>query len=315
MAEIVESIEGYSLSKRGHTKALFSKVGLIGPGPVGQTIARMISQRGMDVVFIEANEKKANAFIKEIGNELEKMIGQWGMTSGEKTAIVNRIKGSADWKDLKDCDMVIEALDSHSSRAVGVEHRKQIFKEIEKHISYKAIIATNSTSLMTTELMSELDHPERGISFHFLVPSADAPVVEVVRGIYTSDEVYDNVMIFARLIGKEVIPVFDFAGKISTRMIIPLINEACEAAMEGVGKKEDIDKIMRLGYDMKLGPFEMADRIGLDNIVRWMENLYDEFGDLKYKPSPMIKKLVRANYLGVKTGKGFYDYTQDGKTI
>ncbi len=315
MAEIVESIEGFSLSKKGATKSQFSKVGLIGPGIMGQKITRIMSQRGLEVVFIETNDKKAASFIKNIEKELGGMIGRWGMTGSEKTAILNRIKGSSDWADLSECDIIIEVLESHISRNVGLENRKKIFKEIEKHISPNTIIATNSTSLMTTELMSELEHPERGISFHFLTPTPDAPVVEVVRGIYTADEVYDNILVFAKLLGKEVIPVLDFAGKISTRMIIPLINEACEIFMEGVGRMEDIDKIMRIGYNMQLGPFEMADKIGLDSLLRWMENLYEEFGDHKYKPSPLIKKLVRANCLGTKNNKGFYDYTTDTKVL
>ncbi len=315
MAEIAESIEGFSLSKKGHAKSLFSKIGLVGNGLVGQSIARMISMRGMEIVFIEENEKKINSVLKEIDNELNLMIGRWGMTTGEKTAILNRIKGSTEWDSLSNCDLVIEALESYPTREAGVSARKKVFHNIEKNVGTTTIIATNATSLMATELISELNHPERGISFHFLTPNGEAPLVEVVRAIHTSDEVFENVKIFAKLLGKEVIPVLDFAGKISTRLIIPLINEACEILMEGVGKMTDIDKIMKVGYQMQYGPFEMADKIGLDRLLRWMENLYEEFGDQKYKVSPLIKKLVRANCLGRKEGKGFYLYDNDGAII
>jgi len=315
MSEVVDSIESYALSQKGKSKTLFSKVGLLGTGPVGQSIARMVSQRGMEIIFIESNEKKVSAVIKEIENELDRMISRWGMTNGEKTAILNRIKGTKDWSALNDCEIVIEALESHQTRDEGVTQRKQAFKSIEKNVHHTTIIATNSSSLMATELISELDYPERGISLHFLSPVAEVPVIEVVRGIHTSDEIYENILVFARLLDKEVVPVLDFAGKISTRLIIPLINEACEILLEGVGTMEDIDKIMRVGYHMQLGPFEMADKIGLDNIMRWMENLYDEFGFQKYKASPLIKKLVRANRLGRKNRKGFYEYDIEGRII
>jgi 3-hydroxybutyryl-CoA dehydrogenase len=139
--------------------------------------------------------------------------------------------------------------------------------------------------------------------------------VEVVKGLYTSQIAYDNTVKFAHLIGKRVVPVKESPGIISTRLFVPLINEACEILMEGVGTLEDIDLTMKVGFGLPLGPFEMADKIGLDKILRWCENLYDEFGDLKYKSSPLLKKLVRANQWGRRTGRGFYEYNKDGMKI
>lgn len=315
MAEIVESIEQFALSRKTTPKTQFSRIGVIGLGQMGLDITRILACKGMEVVFIEQNEKKISSFIKAIENDLTKTIDRWGMTNSEKTAIMNRIKGTAAWEELKFCDMVMEAMDPLSSRKLDVERRKEIYKEIERNTSHKTIIATNATALTATELISDLDHPERGISFHFLSPVAEVPIVEVVRGIYTSDEVYESVIKFAKLIGKEVVPALDLAGKISTRLIIPLINEACEILMEGASSQKDIDKTMKIGYQMSYGPFEMADIIGLDNLMFWMDNLYDEFGLLKYKASPLIKKLVRANCLGKKTNKGFYEYDKEGRII
>ncbi len=315
MSENVESIEKYALSQKELPKTQFSKVGLIGAGPVGQGIARMVSKRGMDVVFIEKSDNAIKNVMVEIEKVLSRMIDRWGMTKAEKNAIINRINGSKDWNELKGCEIVIEATETRQSRVEGVEDRKKLFAEIEKHVGSDTIIATNSTTLMVTELISGLKNPERGISVHFLSPAVEAPLVEVVRGLHTADEVYENVVKFAKLLGKEVIPVLDFCGKLSTRMIIPLINEACEILMEGVGEMQDIDKIMRVGFHMQYGPFEMADMIGLDNLLRWMDNLYEEFGDLKYKASPTIKKLVRANCLGRRNHNGFYSYDKEGKKI
>ena len=141
------------------------------------------------------------------------------------------------------------------------------------------------------------------------------PIVEIARGLNTSDETYDKVCQFAKLFEKRVVPVVESPGIISTRLIAPLINEACEILMEGVGKLEDIDATMKMGFGFPLGPFEAADKIGLDTIVRWLDNLYKEFGDLKYKASPLLKKMVRANHLGRETLLGFYRYNEDGKKV
>lgn len=314
MAEITERLEDYGLSQDNKPKTLFSRVGIVGAGSVGQNIARMVSSKGLDVILLDISQQKIEQAYLELAKELDRMIERWGMTNSEKLGILSRIKGTIEFSDFKGCDIVIEAIKS-STREHSHYMRSEILKNIERFVASDTIIATNSSTQVITELTADLDHKDRCVSFHFLTPETDARVVEIVKGLYTSQVAYENTIKFAHLIGKKVIPVKESPGIISTRLIVPLINEACEILMEGVGSMEDIDLTMREGFGLPLGPFEMADKIGLDKILRWCENLYDEFGDLKYKSSPLLKKLVRANQWGRRTGRGFYEYNKDGMKI
>jgi 3-hydroxybutyryl-CoA dehydrogenase len=319
MSYSVEPIEGYAIKRREQplvkkNRYEFTKVGIVGCGILGQEISRMVSSHGLEVTFIEISEEKIEQALNSISNGLDDMIEKWGMTYSEKRAIMSRIKGTMNYEDLEGAEIVIESVKSRS-RESSVDLRKRIFREIEKDIAPDAIIATNSTTLVITEMSSELEYPERCVSLHFLSPADKIPVVEIARGLNTSDETYEKVCQFARMFDKQVVPVIESPGIISTRLIAPLINEACEILMEGVGKLEDIDATMKMGFGFPLGPFEVADKIGIDTIVRWLDNLYKEFGDLKYKASPLLKKMVRANHLGRETQKGFYKYSQEGKKI
>ena len=314
MAEIIERLEDYGLSKDHKPKTLFSRVGIVGAGSVGQNIARMVSSRGLDVILLDLTQEKIDIAFNDLAKELDRMIERWGMTNSEKLGILSRIKGTTVYSDFRGCDIVIEAIKS-STREHSHDVRTDILKTIEKNVDNDTIIATNSSTQVITELTADLIHKDRCVSFHFLTPEADARVVEIVKGLYTSQEAYENTIKFAHLIGKKVVPVKESPGIISTRLIVPFINEACEILMEGVGSMEDIDLTMKVGFGLPLGPFEMADKIGLDKILRWCENLYDEFGDLKYKSSPLLKKLVRANQWGRRTGRGFYEYNKDGVKI
>jgi len=314
MSDQIESLDDYGLSKDTKIKTMFSLVGIVGAGSVGQNIARMVSSKGLDVIFLDLNQQKIDQALKEISKELDRMIERWGMTNSEKLGILSRIRGTTDYHKFKDCEIVIEAVKS-SNREDSHCMRMQILKNIEEHVSIDTIIATNSSTQVITELTADLTYKDRCVSFHFLTPEADARVVEIVKGLYTSQAAYEKTVKFANLIGKKVIPVRESPGIISTRLFVPLINEACEILMEGVGKMEDIDLTMKVGFGLPLGPFEMADKIGLDKILRWCENLYDEFGDLKYKSSPLLKKLVRAHQWGRRTGRGFYEYNTEGVKI
>ncbi len=311
---IVESIENYGLSQKDRPKQLFSKVGIVGCGSVGQSIALMISEKELEVVFVELSEEKINYAFCKIERELDNMIEHWGMTPGEKRAILSRISGHVGYEHLKGCDLVIESIRS-KTREQRVATRKEVFKNIEKYVSPETIIATNSTTIVITELSSELEYKDRCVSLHFLTSTPGSRMIEVVRGLYTSDTVYDRVCKFIKMVGRTVIPVEESPGLISVRLFIALVNEACEVLMEGVGSMEDIDLTMKVGLGMSLGPFELADKVGLDKVLRWMENIYSEFGDIKYKASPIIKKLVRANQFGRNTGKGFYKYDDNGRRI
>jgi 3-hydroxybutyryl-CoA dehydrogenase len=314
MSGEIEKLEDYGLSKDTKPKTLFSLIGIVGAGSVGQNIARMASTKGLDVILLDVSEQKINQAFEELKKELDRMIERWGMTNSEKLGILSRIKGTTDFARFKGCDIVIEAVKS-TAREHSQDLRMQILKNIELNVDRNTIIATNSSTQVITELAADLTYKDRCVSFHFLTPEADARVVEIVRGLYTSQDAYENAVKFANLLGKKVISVKESPGIISTRLIVPFMNEACEILMEGVGKMEDIDLIMRIGFGLPLGPFEMADKIGLDKILKWCENLYDEFGDLKYKASPLLKKLVRANQCGRRTGKGFYEYSKEGVKI
>lgn len=316
MAEIVEAIESYALQTKQvqKKKNTFNKIGIVGCGILGQEIAKMVASHGMDVVFLEISEEKIKQAYEMMEKDLGNMIERWGMTESDKRAIMSRIKGYLDYKHLRGCDVVIESVKSRT-REDSVELRKMIFKNLEKVVDSDTIICTNSTTLVITELSTGLEHPERCVSLHFISPAGETPIVEVARGLHTSDEAYEKVCRFATLLGKRIVSVIESPGIISTRLIAPMINEACEILMEGVASMEDIDATMKLGYGFPLGPFEMADKIGLDMVIRWLDNLYNEFGEIKYKASPMLKKRKRAGHLGRETSIGFYQYDENGKKI
>jgi len=311
---IVELIENYGLSQKSRPKTLFSKVGIVGCGTAGQNIALLISQKELETVFIELSDEKVSFAFCKMEQELDNMIGRWGMTPGEKRAILSRISGHVGYEHLEGCDLVIEAIRS-KSREQRVTCRKEVFKNIEKCVSSDTIIATNSTTIAITELSSELEHKERCVSLHFLTNAPGAKMIEVVRSLYTSDEVYNRVSKFINMLGKILVPVQESPGLISIRLFVTMVNEACEILMEGVGTKADIDTTMRVGLGLSLGPFELADKVGLDKVERWMDNLYGEFGDIKYKASPIIKRHVRAHQYGRISGQGFYEYDESGRKI
>ena len=315
MEDIIrEAIEDFGLSKKQQKHTLFSKIGIIGCGKDGQNIARIASAYGIEVIFIELSQEKIKFAYEQLDKTLDKRIENWGMTNGEKKLILSRIKGSLDYKDLKDCDFVIEVIRAESS-ARKITERKEVFKKIEKAVSKDCIIATNSTTIIITELASELEHRERCVSLHFFVQSPDAKICEVVKGLYTSDEVYERVLTFVKLVNRQAIQVEESAGLISIRLYMALLNEACEVFMEGVGTLANIDTVWKIGFGMRFGPFELADILGIDKVNRWMENLYSEFGDPMYMPSPVIKKLNRAKRYGKHVCWGFYKYDENGNII
>jgi 3-hydroxybutyryl-CoA dehydrogenase len=307
MAEIFESLAGYSLSRESESKGSIQKIGVIGGGNMGQEIIIHIARNGLDVVFLDLTLENVNATLAQIETRLLEIVDRWGMTPSEKKGIQNKIKGTVSYQDIKDCDIVIEAINSRK-KGTNIEIRKEVFRQIEEVVSPDTIIASNTATLMISDLSSVLRIPQRALGLHFIAPVSTNSIVEVVKSYQTNEESFATVNKFIRMIGKKAIIVNESPGVISTRLMVTLINEACHILMEGVSSVRDIDETMKQALGHQFGPFELADRIGLDKLLKWMDNLYAEFGELKFKPSPILKRLVRMNHLGKAHGIGFYAY-------
>jgi 3-hydroxybutyryl-CoA dehydrogenase len=310
MAEtIVEPIEPFGLFSKDKKKSLFSKIGVVGAGRDGRNIIRLTSSAGLEVIFIEVTQERIDFAFERISEGLDSRIENWGLTPGEKRAILGRITGSVDYSALKDCDFVIECIrfDSQTGER-DTRQRKQAFKEIEKVVSPEAIIATNATTVVISELTSELNHRERCVSLHFPIAHTDAKLLEVVKSVYTSDEVYNKVLRFAKLIKYKAIDILESNGLVSMRLMVVILNEACQMVMEKVAAMEDIDRLTVIVYGMRIGIFQMADLIGIEKLVSLMEDMFLEYGDKKYKPGPLLWRLYRTRQLGMREGKGFYIY-------
>ncbi len=313
MAEIIqERLEDFALSVKERPKSEFSEIGIVGCGRVGQQLAILIAHRGMNVVFIEVSEANIKQAFIEMEEELDNRIAHWGLTKSEKRAILSRIRGSTDYADLKNCDLVIETVLAKSHRQ-AFEYHSEVLTKIENNVSRHTIIATNSATLSITEMASVLKYPDRSVIMHVSTAARESALIEVARSIYTSDETCREVRKFAILLGKEFIRVAESAGLVTVRVFVPMINEACNILLEGVACIEKIDLAARKSLLLPMGPFELADRIGIDKLVRWLDNLYEEFGDKQFKASPILRRLDRAGYYGIKTGRGFYYYDEHGQ--
>jgi len=306
-----ERLEDYSLSKtiRPGKEGGIQKVAVIGCGNMGQEIVRIISEHGIDVVFLDLTKERLVEIRKSIELKLDDIINKWGLTKSEKRAIMSRIEGTTDYNDIRNCDLVIESINSRQ-RGTSLEARKEVFRKVESVMGTDIIIASNNSTLMISDLASSLKNPERAVGLNFITPSSRVRIVEVIRGKETNDASFKFMIRFIRMLDKRPITLNESLGNVSTRLIVTLINEACEVLMEGVASVKCIDETMKLGYGLQLGPFELADRVGLDKVQKWMDNLYFEFGMQKFKPAPILRRMVRANYLGRKVGKGFYLYEE-----
>ena len=307
------SLEDFALSKKIQKKGTIQKIAVIGCGNMGQEISRIVSQVGMEVIFIELTEERIQEVYSELETQLNESINKWGLTESEKKVILSRIKGTTDYNLVRDVDLVIETTNSRKP-GTNLEVRKDIFRKLEDYVSSDTVLTSNNSTLMISDLASGLKHPERTVGLHFISPASTVKIVEVVKGLETNNASYEFVLKFAKMIEKIPITINESPGHISARLIVPLINEACDLIMEGVSSVTCIDTTMKMGYGLLYGPFEMADRIGLDKLLKWMDNLYAEFGNQQYKPSPIIKRLVRAGYNGKKNSKGFYLY-EEGKIV
>lgn len=310
---MAETLDDFSLSKTVKHKGSLQKVGVVGCGSMGQQISILVSQAGLEVAYIDITEEHVAQSLKEITEMLDDRISKWGLTTGEKKLILSRISGSIDYSTIADCDLVIEAVNTNM-KGTQLEVRKDIFRRIERVVRQDAIIASNTATIMISDIAEVLDYPNRAVALHFIAPVDKVNIIEMIPSAHMNEDSMIMVTKFARMIGRKLIHINESAGHISTRMICSLINEACQLLMEGVSTVSDIDETMKEASGHQFGPFELADRIGLDKLLKWMENLFAEFGDSKYKPCPILKRMVRANMMGRYTGEGFYLY-QDGKKI
>lgn len=317
MAEpIIEPIERYGLSKRNRKRTLFSRIGVVGCGIEGSVIATTAALNGMEVVFLEPNEEKiANAYAR-IEAKLDKKIENWGLTQSEKKAIIARIQGTTLYEDFEGCDFVIEAIryDNQTGER-QIAQRKKVFQQLEQVLDSDAVIASNVTTVIITELASELQYQERCIGVHFMSNTPGSQILEIVSGLYTSQQTFDKVCQFAKLINFNYVPVAESPGLVSVRLFLTQLNEACQILMEGIATVEDIDKVLTVGFGHRQGVFKTADQMGIEKVVKLLDNLYDEYGNVKYKPSPVLLKLFRAKNFGISSGKGFYNYDESGNFV
>ena len=282
-------------------------VGIVGAGTMGQGIAVACAAAGLDVLVSERTPQAAQQAMAEIVHALDNDIAKWRRTESEKRAILARIRTVDSFGALEAAQLVVEAVPD------DLELKASIFQELDLVCPAEDILATNTSALSVSEIAARTKRPDRILGLHFLTPVPVVPLVEVVRGLSTSDQTLRDALEFVRLIGKTGIEVFESPGYVTTRVILPFINEAMHVVLEGVASAEAVDTSMRLGYGMPLGPLALADRMGLDEVMRWMQHLFDELGDLKYRPCPLLRKMVRAGRLGLKSGSGFFEYDEQGR--
>ena len=278
------------------------RVGVVGGGTMGQGIIQVTAQTGLPVVLQEISKAAIERSIAGISVQLDEQIAKWGITEKEKQAILSRITTSDTYEHFDTGDLVIEAVDE------DIDIKMSIFEKLHPLCPDEVIFASNTSTLSVSNLAARSGRPDRFIGLHFKPPVPKRPLVEIVRGLVTSDKTFKTVRNFAEEIGKQTVEVFEWPGYVTTRLITPLINEAVFALVEGVASAEDIDKAMVLGCGMQMGPLHLADAMGLDSLVFQMEHLFHELGDIKYRPCPLLKKMIRGGLLGVKSGKGFFEY-------
>lgn len=288
----------------------FKKIGVIGGGTMGQGVSEMLAAKGIDVLLVEQTPEKLNYAYNMIESSLDKQLEKWAITQAEKKLILSRIHKVTHFAELGSCDMVIETITE------DLEAKKQVFNQLDHVCPSNIILASNTSTLSLTELASSTMYPERVIGMHFIYPVSRIDLVEIIRGLKTSDSTFENTKMFVEeIVEKKGIMVYESPGFVTSRIICLLINEAAHVLQEGVASAEDIDNAMRIGYNFQHGPLEMADRFGLGSVMAALERMFREFGELKYRPSVVLKKMVRAGNLGVKSGEGFFKYNKDGDRI
>ena len=278
------------------------KICVIGSGTMGNGIVQTLATKGHKVVIKGHRQESLDKAIASLDKGLSKLVEKGKITSEDKDITMSNISTTLSYEDIKDADLVIEAI------VEDIKVKETVFKELDEICEDKTILATNTSSLSITEIASFTKRPEKVIGMHFFNPVPVMKLTEIITGQKTSVETFDTVFKIASDIGKVPVKVEESPGFVVNRILVPMINEAVGILSENVASKEDIDESMKLGANHPIGPLALADLIGLDVCLAIMEVLYNEFSDSKYRPHPLLKKMVRANNLGRKTGKGFYEY-------
>lgn len=279
------------------------KVLVIGAGQMGSGIAQVCAQSGYEVILNDISEEALDRGVSNIERLLSRNVEKERMTEEEKNAVLSRITKSTDLEgSAKEIDLAIEAV------VENIDVKKDVFRKLDANAPEHAILASNTSSLPITDIASATNRPERVIGMHFMNPVPVMKLVEIIRGLQTSDETYEVIADMTKKLYKTGVESKDFPGFISNRILMPMINEAIYTVYEGVASIEDVDTVMKLGMNHPMGPLTLADFIGLDTCLYIMEVLYEGFGDSKYRPCPLLRQYVQAGWYGRKSGRGFYVY-------